>query len=182
MPNSDFSHFASENQISALIDRAAELAKTYCAEVTSRDVRVDQVELESLEELRTAMPQAGTSPDQVLELLHRHGHRATMPTTGGRYFGFVNGGVLPIGLAARLLSDAWDQNAALEVMSPVSGLLEDVCQSWLRDLFELPSESVAGFVTGSSVASLVALATARNALLDRAGWDLDQEGLYGAPP
>ena len=71
---------------------------------------------------------------------------------GIRYFGFVNGGVMPVVLAARWLSDVWDQNAALYVMSPLTSKLEEVCESWLKQLFDLPDSVVAGFVSGSSLA------------------------------
>ena len=104
-----------------------------------------------------------------------------MAQTGGRFFGLVNGGVIPAAMAARLLADSWDQNAVLHAVSPVNATLEEVCQSWLRDLLGLPSSTVAGFVSGTSMAIVCGLAAARYRLLQRAGWDINRQGLDGAP-
>ncbi len=104
-----------------------------------------------------------------------------MAQTGGRYFGFVNGGVIPVALAARWLSDFWDQNTALYVISPIAAKLEEVAQSWLRELFGLPERTVAGFVSGSSLAIFCALAAARYRVFQNNGWDINKKGFGGAP-
>lgn len=117
----------------------------------------------------------------MLQQLHEIGSPATVAQTGGRYFGFVNGGVVPASLAARWLSDFWDQNTALQVMSPIAAKLESVCEGWLRELLGLPDRVVAGFVSGSSVAILCGLAAGRWRLLQYAGWDVNKRGLNGAP-
>ena len=93
----------------------------------------------------------------------------------------MNGGVLPAALASRWLTDAWDQNTALEVMSPVGSRLEHVCQGWVVDLLGLPRETAAGFTNGTSAALLCCLAAARYALLERQGWNVSEQGLQGAP-
>ena len=85
-------------------------------------------------------------------------------------------------LAARWLADAWDQNPALYVISPVAGQLEQVCERWLRELLALPGETVAGLVSGSSTATFCGLAAARYQILRRQGWDVNARGLFGAPP
>ena len=113
----------------------------------------------------------------VLSQLHELGSPATTTQGGGRYFGFVNGGILPAALAARLLADFWDQNAALEVMSPIAAKLEGTCERWLVDLFALPSDSAAGLVSGTSTATLCGLLAGRNALLRRIGWDVSEKGI-----
>ena len=105
-----------------------------------------------------------------------------MATTGGRYFGFVIGGTLPAALAANWLAGAWDQNAALYVMSPVAAKVEEIVLAWLIDLIGLPSTCGAGFVTGTTMANFSALAAARTALLKRVGWNVEEDGLFGAPP
>jgi glutamate/tyrosine decarboxylase-like PLP-dependent enzyme len=118
----------------------------------------------------------------MLRLLHTCGSPATVATTGGRFYGLVTGGVLPPVIAVKWLADAWDPLAALYVTSPVVAKLEALCQQWLVDLFALPGETVAGFVSGTSMATLCGLAAARYELLRRAGWDVNAQGLFGAPP
>ncbi len=127
------------------------------------------------------LPDSPCDPEQIVRLLHTHGSPATVATTGGRYFGFVNGGAVPAAVAARWLSDAWDQNAALFVMSPIAAQLEAVCEKWLVDLFGLPAGSAMGLVGGTSAATLAGLAAGRNQILKRAGWDVNSRGLFDAP-
>ena len=138
----------------------------------------DQLALSTFDE---PLPGEPHSPEEILALLQQAGQNNLSAQGGGRYFGFVNGGILPVSLAARWMADAWDQNAALSVMSPLSAKLEDVCERWLVDLLDLPEGSAAGFVSGSSTATLCALAVARDSLLLRQGWDVRERGLYGAP-
>jgi glutamate/tyrosine decarboxylase-like PLP-dependent enzyme len=101
---------------------------------------------------------------------------------GRRYFGFVIGGSLPAALAANWLAGAWDQCPGLFVASPIGTVLEEVSLSWLLDVLKLPAGSGGGFVTGATVANVTALAAARHAVLARAGWDVEANGLFGAPP
>ena len=123
-----------------------------------------------------------SDPAEVLALLDDIGSPATVATAGGRYFGFVIGGSLPAALAANWLAGAWDQNAAMQVMSPVAAKLEEIVLAWMVDLLGLPSGSGAGFVTGTTMANFTALAAARTALLQRAGWNVEEDGLFAAPP
>lgn len=104
-----------------------------------------------------------------------------MATTGPRYFGFVNGATLPIALASGWLGMAWDHNAALPVMSPVAARLHEITRNWLVQLFGLPDTSVAAFVTGTTMATAAALTAARDHQLAGLGWDVQRQGLYGAP-
>ena len=134
-----------------------------------------------MQAFREPLPQEPTAAEDILRLLHDNGGPATTASTGGRYFGFVNGGVLPAALAAKWLADTWDQNAALSIMSPVAAELELVCENWLVDLLGLPPGTAAGFVTGTSSATLCGLAAGRNSLLKRLGWDANADGLFGAP-
>jgi glutamate/tyrosine decarboxylase-like PLP-dependent enzyme len=128
------------------------------------------------------LPEESTNPSAVLALLDEVGSPATVANAGGRYFGFVNGGSVPAALAANVLAAAWDQNAALRVMSPVAAALEDVALGWIRELLPVPQAAAGGFVTGATMANFVCLAAARHALLQRAGWDVESQGLFGAPP
>ncbi len=164
-----------------LLDQARDHAAQYVAAVRSMRAVPDAQALRGLESLPKALPEEPTDPSEVLAMLHRHGSPATVPYSGGRYFGFVNGGSLPAAAAARWLADAWDQNAALHVMSPVSSVLEASCERWLVSLLGLPSETAAGLVGGTSIATLCGLAAGRDELLRRAGWDCGARGLFGAP-
>ena len=110
------------------------------------------------------------------------GSAATVASTAGRYFGFVIGGALPAAMAANWLASAWGQNAALRVMSPVAAELEDVVLRWIREALDLPRESAGGFVTCATAANFSGLAAARSALLLRDGWNVEDQGLFGAPP
>ena len=109
------------------------------------------------------------------------GRPATVATAGGRFFGFVNGAALPASVAATWLASAWDQNAALRVMSPAAAALEDVALGWVRDVLGLPPECGGAVVTGATMANFTGLAAARHALLERGGWDVENDGLFGAP-
>jgi glutamate/tyrosine decarboxylase-like PLP-dependent enzyme len=110
------------------------------------------------------------------------GSPATVALTGGRYFGFVIGGTLPASLAANWLAGAWDQNVCLRVMSPVAAELEDVVLGWVREALGLPQSCEGGLVTCATTANFTALVAARQAILARAGWDIVEEGMFGAPP
>jgi glutamate/tyrosine decarboxylase-like PLP-dependent enzyme len=105
-----------------------------------------------------------------------------MATAGPRFFGFVVGGSLPATLGANWLAGAWDQNTGFELLSPTACALERVSLRWLVDLLGLPPGTGAGFVTGATMANFTALAAARRAVLDRAGWNVEADGLFGAPP
>jgi glutamate/tyrosine decarboxylase-like PLP-dependent enzyme len=164
-----------------LLDQARDHAASYIAGLRSMRAVPDAEALRGLESLPHALPEDPMDPSRIVDLLHRHGSPATVPSTGGRYFGFVNGGSLPAALAARWLSDVWDQNAALSVMSPVSAALEATCERWLAGLLGLPAETAAGLVGGTSIATLCGLAAGRDELLRRAGWDCGAQGLLGAP-
>ena len=118
----------------------------------------------------------------VLAQLDDIGSPATVASSGGRFFGFVIGGALPVALAANWLSAAWDQNACLRISSPVAAELEDISIEWLRDLLKLPPTAGAGFVTGATMANFTCLAAARGHLLNRAGWNVEEKGLFSAPP
>jgi glutamate/tyrosine decarboxylase-like PLP-dependent enzyme len=141
-----------------------------------------QEALAGLGRLGGPLPEESTDPQRVLELLDEYGSPATVVTTGGRYFGFVIGATLPAALAANWLAGAWDQCAGIQVLSPAAAELERIAARWLLELLGLPAEAAVGFVTGATSANLTALAAARHALLQREGWDVERDGLFGAPP
>src|SRR5579863_10035082 len=163
-----------------LADAAARAAR-YISRVNDRPVQPRPEDVTRLSALGGPLPNEPSDPSQVLALLDDVGSPATVVSTGGRYFGFVIGGALPVALATNWLAGAWDQNMALRVMSPVAAAVEDITLAWLRDLFGLSASTGAGFVTGATMANFSCLAAARHALLERAGWDVEEKGLFGAP-
>jgi glutamate/tyrosine decarboxylase-like PLP-dependent enzyme len=165
-----------------LMDSAAERALRYLSVVGTRPVAPDPDAVERLRELDEALPEGPTDPEQVLALLDERCSPATMAMAGPRFFGFVIGGSLPVTLAANWLATVWDQNTALYRVTPATAHLEQLALTWLLDLLGLPAESEGAFVTGASVANLCALAAARHGVYERAGWDVDGDGLVGAPP
>ena len=164
-----------------LLEETAVRAARYLAGIKGRRVAPAPESVAGLESLGGVLPEHSSHPAKVLALLDDAGSPATVATTGPRYFGFVIGGSVPAALAANWLGGAWDQNAALYAMSPVAAKMEEIVLQWLVDLFGLPATCGAGFVTGTTMANFTALAAARSALLKRAGWDVEEDGLFGAP-
>jgi glutamate/tyrosine decarboxylase-like PLP-dependent enzyme len=165
-----------------LLAETAARAANYLAGAGERSVAPSAEDVARLDVLGGALPQSGSDPFEILSLLDDIGSRATVTTAGGRYFGFVIGGAVPAALAANWLAGAWDQNAGLSVTSPVAAKIEEIVLSWIVELFDLPSTCGAGFVTGTTMANFSALAAARTVLLQRAGWDAEEDGIFGAPP
>lgn len=164
-----------------LLEQAKTYAFDYFARVSEMDAVPSKDNLLLLKQFDETLPSKSGNAAETLALLQLVGSDTISAQGGGRYFGFVNGGMLPVSLAARWMADAWDQNAALFVMSPLAAKLEDVCERWLAELLQLPQGTAAGFVSGSSTAILCALAAARDSILLRQGWDVRERGLYGAP-
>jgi glutamate/tyrosine decarboxylase-like PLP-dependent enzyme len=165
-----------------LLREAAERGIRYREGLDEQRVAPTPEVVARLAELGGPLPDGPTAAVDVLRLLDEVGSPATVTMAGGRYFGFVNGSSLPVTLAANWLAGAWDQNVAFAVMSPVAVALEEVALRWLVELLGLPPETGAGFVTGATMANFAALAAARHALLEQAGWDVESDGLFGAPP
>lgn len=164
-----------------LFDAARDAAYAYADATGERRVFPAQADIDALQGFSEPLPESPGEALDVLQMLDRLGSPATVAQTGGRYFGLVNGGVIPVTLAVRWLTDFWDQNTPLYLSSPVASRLETVTESWLRDLFGLPTSTVAGFVSGSSLSNLCGLAAARQRHYARLGWDIGRRGFEGAP-
>lgn len=164
-----------------LLEQAKSYAYAYMDGIRDRAVFPTDDAINKLNAFDEPLPEYPCDSTEVLRLLHEYGSPATVAQTGGRYFGFVCGGVLPTALAAKWLSDVWDQNAAVYVLSPIVSQLEATCEKWLVNLFGLPADTVAGFVSGSSTATMCGLAAGRNHILNRLDWDVNAKGLFGAP-
>ena len=164
-----------------LLNEVARRAAGYLQSAPDRRVPPSALAIDALRDLAVPLPDAPSAPQDVLEVLDRVGSPATVVTTAGRFYGFVIGGALPASVAASWMAAAWDQNAALRVMSPAASAFEDVALDWARDLLGLPAGSGGALVTGATMANFAGLAAARHALLAREGWDADNNGLFGAP-
>src|SRR3954468_15309267 len=127
------------------------------------------------------LPEEGEPAAHVIEELARRADPGLVATAGPRFFGFVIGGSLPAALGADWLTSAWDQNAGLYVIGPAASVAEEVAGGWLADLFGLPPSVSVGYTSGATMASFTGLAAARHDLLRRAGWDVERQGLFGAP-
>ena len=165
-----------------LLEDAARRSIRYREGLASRSVAPSTGAVAGLAALDEPTPEQPLPAGEVLRLLDELGSPATMAMAGPRFFGFVIGGSLPVTLAANWLAGAWDQNTALYNATPGTARLEQVALRWLLDLLGLPPESAGAFVTGATVANFCGLAAARHAVLRRHGWDVEAEGLFGAPP
>jgi glutamate/tyrosine decarboxylase-like PLP-dependent enzyme len=163
-----------------LADTAAR-ASRYVEGINARRVGPSPEDIAGLDALAGPLNEDPCDPSELIALLDEYGSPATIASTGPRYFGFVTGGSLPAAMAANWLAAAWDQNAALFSQSPVASRIEDIASDWLLDVLALPRSSGIGFVTGATMANFTALAAARHALLARAGWNVEERGLFGAP-
>jgi glutamate/tyrosine decarboxylase-like PLP-dependent enzyme len=165
-----------------LLTDASARAIRYLEGVETRGVAPTAAALEGLSRLDEPLPAEPSDPAATLALLDEVGSPATMGMAGPRFFGLVVGGSLPAALAANWLAGAWDQNALFFRSSPAAAHLEQVALRWLLDVLHLPPDCGGAFVTGATVANLCALAAARHALLGRMGWNVEADGLFGAPP
>ena len=140
----------------------------------------------SLDEMLDAfggpLPDDGTDPAQVIEEIATRADPGLVAIPGGRFFGFVIGGTHPAALAADWLVSTWDQNSGSSALAPATVAMERIAGRWMLDLFGLPASASVGFVTGGQLANFTCLASARQAVLARAGWDVAERGLRSAPP
>jgi glutamate/tyrosine decarboxylase-like PLP-dependent enzyme len=167
--------------IRRLLEETAEAAASYIDGLTDRPIGTA-----SVQELRTGLggplPELPTGSSQVISALVESVEPGLVPSPGGRYFGFVIGGSTHAALAADWLTSAWDQNAGLYVCSPAAAVVEEVAGAWVTELLGLPAGVSFGFVTGCQMAHVTALAAARYRVLANVGWDVSEQGLFGAPP
>src|SRR5579859_1647895 len=163
-----------------LLIATAERAIRYLEGLNGRDVAPDPTVVARLAELDILLPDHPSEADETVALLDSYS-AATMAMAGPRFFGFVIGGTLPATLAANWLAGTWDQNTALAGVTPFTAKLEDVALRWLRDVLGLPPETGAGFVTSATMANFTCLAAARHTVLAQAGWDVEADGMFGAP-
>jgi glutamate/tyrosine decarboxylase-like PLP-dependent enzyme len=170
------------NPSASLLVAAAAAGARYLDSLGQRAVAPDATARENLSRLSGPLPELIGDPAEVVALLAEHASPGTVASAGPRYFGFVTGGTLPAALGASVLASAWDQNASLEVMSPTAAVLEQTAADWILGLLGLPPTAAVGFTSGATMGNFTALAAARHALLAKAGWSAEEDGLFGAPP
>jgi len=171
----------SEMSTRELLESTARLAAGYRESLQERPVRSLMSAAELQRALAVPLTDQGESPAQVIEALARIGAGGSVASAGPRYFGFVIGGSTPAALAADWLVSTWDQNGGLHATSPLVSVVEEVTARWLCELAGLPPSMTVGFVTGCQMASFTGLAAARHRVLRNAGWDVEAQGLFGAP-
>jgi len=173
----------SENsKLRDLLTDAADRGIAYRESVAERDVAPSAEAVLGVAGFIEPIPNEGTDEQAVLAMLDELGSPATVMMAGPRYFGFVIGGSLPVTVAANWLTTAWDQNVGMHEVTPATSTLELVAMDWMIDLFGLPVDCAAAFVTGATVANFTALAAARNRVYSDIGWDVEANGLISAPP
>ena len=164
------------------MEDAAHRAMRYLNSLAHRSVVPEPIDIAALAKLDGPLPRAPMEPKRVLALLDEIVGPATVAMAGPRYFGFVTGGSLPAALAANWLAAAWDQNAGFYASTPGVAHLESVVLRWLNELFGWGASTAGAFVTGATMANFTALAAARHHVLERAGWSVEANGMFGAPP
>ena len=169
-------------EYNSILETATKYATRYLEDLTGRSVFPGKTSLAELDKLEFPLPVESTGAGKVLDLLHSSGSPNTVASNGGRYFGFVFGGTLPVSMAANWLAAAWDQNACFRVTSPVAARIEKVTGNWLKEILQLPTQSAVGFVTGTTMANFCGVLAARQKICVRNGWDIKANGFNGAPP
>lgn len=164
-----------------IFNQAQQYSLEYLDTIFDRNVFPTEKALENLSAFDEELPVNSTKAPHVIEQLNTYGTPATTATLGGRYFGFVTGSAVPVGLAAKNLGTYWDQAPAMNVLSPIGSKLESVVEKWLVNLFNLPKTTSAGFVSGTSTANLCGLAAARYRILERNNWNINEKGLRNSP-
>jgi hypothetical protein len=165
-----------------LLHSVADKAADFVESLATRGPAASATAVELRSRIERPLADEPVPVERVIADLARDLEGGLIASGGPRYFGFVIGGATPASLAADWLTSAWDQNAQVYATSPAAAIVEDVVAAWLLNLLGLPPEASVGFVTGCQMANFTALCVARNAVLARAGWDIETRGLFGAVP
>jgi glutamate/tyrosine decarboxylase-like PLP-dependent enzyme len=181
MSEHDISNDSSTTEYDAALDVAVRHARAWLASVQSRPVAARAGIEEITKKLGEDLPEGPTPAEQVLDEMAAAVEPGLVAMGSGRFFGFVIGGTLPAALGADWLTSAWDQNSGMRSVTPAVTALGDVARRWLLELLDLPGQSSVGWVTGATSANFAALAAGRYRVLERAGWNVEADGLQGAP-
>jgi glutamate/tyrosine decarboxylase-like PLP-dependent enzyme len=170
------------NPLSDLFEMVAVEAAHFRANIAEKPQRPDHTYAQALSTFDAPTPETGTPATAVIDELIERATPGLHAMTGPRFFGWVIGASHPVGVAADWLTSAWGQNVGNLAATPAAAAAEAVAARWLVDILDLPREASVGFVTGATVANFVCLAAARGEVLRRVGWDVERDGLFGAPP
>ena len=168
-------------ELEKLYVRAAREAARHRRHAADRPVAGTASREDAWEAFGGRLPDRPTPPGKVLDQLLEAADGHLVGTVGPRYFGFVIGGSTPAATAADMLAVGWDQNAFNPLMSPAAEAAERAAGGWVKDLLGLPDGASVGFVTGAQAANTVGIACGRHWVLEQAGWDVETDGLIGAP-
>ena len=172
---------AGEERYSDALEAAAGHARRWLGSQGTRRIGPQATAAELAADFGGPLPKEGMPAAEVVDYLAAKAEPGLMAMPSGRFFGWVIGGTLPAALAADWLVSAWDQNAGLRFATPATAAIEEAAGKWILELLGLPEESDVGFATGATMANFTGLAAARWRLMADAGWDLDGDGLAGAP-
>src|SRR6187399_10563 len=172
---------ASDEARERALDRAHEIAREFLRSLPERPVGARASFDDLVKALGGPLPENGEEPVAIVDALSAAAAPGLIASAGPRYFGFVIGGSVNAALAADWLTSAWDQNAGLNATSPAAAAAEAVAAEWIKEMLGLPREAAVGFVTGGQMANFSGLLAGRHAVLARAGWDVEKQGLQGAP-
>jgi glutamate/tyrosine decarboxylase-like PLP-dependent enzyme len=164
-----------------LLDETTRIAADYLRGVADRPVGLNVDAGVLAKEIGGELPQQPTDAMAVIRDLAAAMEPGLIASAGPRYFGFVIGGGVPASVAADWLTSVWDQNSGLYAAGPAAAVVEDVAGNWLLELLGLPATASFGFVTGATMANFTGLAAARHAVLEKVGWNVETDGLIGAP-
>lgn len=170
-----------DDGFAAALGAAARHSQAWLASLPHRPVGPSRHATELATVFGGPMPETGMPAAEVIDFLAEQAEPGLMAMPSGRFFGWVIGGTLPAALASDWLVSAWDQNAGLRYATPATAAIEEAAGHWLLELLGLPAASDVGFVTGATMANFTGMAAARWRLLTDTGWDLDRDGLAGAP-
>jgi len=165
-----------------LFDGVMRAAKSFENNLDSRPVTPSDEAVRALDVFDQPLNNKGLEAKAVIKMLVEEGERGIVSTRGGRYYGFVTGGALPVSVAANWMAATWDQNGGPSVMSPLAAKLEEVAGKWVLDALDLPRESGFGFVTGATMAGFTALSAARHHMYKKLNYDVKADGISNAPP
>jgi glutamate/tyrosine decarboxylase-like PLP-dependent enzyme len=172
----------SREQFQKSLEAAFQSARTYIENLDATPVGAT-ADLQTLRnQLRKPLTNEGMPPEQVISELARDAQAGLIGTGSGRFFGWVIGGTVPAALAADILTSVWDQNSTLYATCPASAVVEEIAGAWLKEILNLPAKASFALVTGCQMAHTTCLAAARHAVLAKSNWDVEEKGLFGAPP
>jgi len=164
-----------------LLNKTTDIARKYLKQMNQEKIQVSDENRQRLSALDFELQDHQVDDQEVIEKLNNLVSPATMKMTSSKFFGFVIGGSYPVSIASNWLTTVWDQNSGLEKTTPATAAVEKISSRWMLDILGLPKQSATAFVTGATVANFTALAAARNQVFKKAGWDVESDGLIGAP-